>query len=109
MALRLGAEWTISPLWAIGGGLAFEPSPVPDGTIEPGFPQGDATVFALGASYNLPALSFDAGYSYHQYDTRKAFLARLRFPLPRHFQQPVPGLLHLGPLAPVGASGGFEI
>ena len=70
VGLRLGAEWTLSPQWALGGGLAFEPSPVPDETIEPGFPQGDAMVYAFGASYNLPGLSFDAGYSYHQYSDR---------------------------------------
>jgi len=70
VSLRLGAEWTLSPQWALGGGLAFEPSPVPDETIEPGFPQGDAMVYAFGASYNLPGLSFDAGYSYHQYSDR---------------------------------------
>jgi len=47
---------------------------VPDETLEPGFSQGDAKVFALGASYNLPALSFDAGYSYHQSSDRGAHL-----------------------------------
>lgn len=74
IGVRLGAEWTLSPQWALGGGLAFEPSPVPDETLEPGFSQGDAKVFALGASYNLPALSFDAGYSYHQSSDRGAHL-----------------------------------
>ncbi len=82
VSLRLGAEWTLSPAWALGGGLAFEPSPVPDGTIEPGFPQGDAMVFALGASYNLPGLSFDAGYSYQQFDDRKTFLDGYDLPYP---------------------------
>ena len=77
---RLGAEWTLSPTWALGGGLAYEPSPVPDATIEPGFPQGDALIYAFGASYNLPGLSFDAGYSYHQYDDRKAYLYNSEFP-----------------------------
>lgn len=74
VSLRLGAEWTLSPQWALGGGLAFEPSPVPDETIEPGFPQGDAMVYAFGASYNLPGLSFDAGYSFHQHEDRGAQL-----------------------------------
>ncbi|MEO7794150.1 MAG: outer membrane protein transport protein [Thermoanaerobaculia bacterium] len=73
VSLRFGADWTLSPRWALGGGLAFEPSPVPAETIEPGFSQGDTTVFAFGASYNLPGLSFDAGYSYHQSDNRQAF------------------------------------
>lgn len=82
VSLRLGAECTLSPQWSLGGGLAFEPSPVPDSTIEPGFSQGDTTVFAFGASYNLPGLSFDAGYSYHQSDDRKTDLSGYDFPYP---------------------------
>lgn len=74
VSLRLGAEWTLSPQWALGGGIALEPSPVPEATIEPGFPQGDALVLAFGASYNLPGLSFDAGYSYHQHSDTDARL-----------------------------------
>ncbi|MEO8197093.1 MAG: outer membrane protein transport protein [Thermoanaerobaculia bacterium] len=85
VALRLGAEWTLSPQWALGGGLAFEPSPVPDKTIEAGFSQGDTTVFAFGASYNLPGLSFDAGYSYHQSADRKADFDGYDFPYPGTF------------------------
>lgn len=71
VSLRLGAEWTLSPMWALGGGLAFEPSPVPDETLEPGYSQGDTTVIAFGASCNLPGLSFDIGYSFHQSDDRE--------------------------------------
>ncbi len=82
VSLRLGAEWTLSPQWALGGGLAFEPSPVPDETIEPGFSQGDTTVLAFGASYNLPGLSFDVGYSYHQSDDRKTDLSEFDFLYP---------------------------
>ena len=60
--------------WTAGGGLAWEPSPVPDATIEPGFPRGDAYVVALGGSYNLEGLSFDLGYSYYIYEDRDAVL-----------------------------------
>lgn len=81
VSLRLGAEWTLTPQWALGGGIALEPSPVPEATIEPGFSQGDALVLAFGASYNLPGLSFDLGYSLHQYSDRKAALAGFDFPI----------------------------
>jgi long-chain fatty acid transport protein len=74
VSLRFGTEWTLSPQWALGAGIALEPSPVPEATIEPGFPQGDALVLAFGASYNLPGLSFDAGYSYHQHSDTNARL-----------------------------------
>ncbi len=81
VSLRLGAEWTLSEAWALGAGIAREPSPVPDSTVEPGFPQGDAIVFALGASYNLPGLSFDAGYSFYRYSDRDAALRGFDFPV----------------------------
>jgi long-chain fatty acid transport protein len=81
VSLRLGAEWTLSPLWALGGGIAFEPSPVPESTIEPGFPQGDAVVLALGASCSFPGVAFDIGYSYYQYSDSKASLDGLDFPV----------------------------
>ncbi|MEO8276988.1 MAG: outer membrane protein transport protein [Thermoanaerobaculia bacterium] len=81
VSLRLGLEWTLSPQWTLGGGIAHEPSPVPTATIEPGFAQGDAMVVAFGASYNLPGLSFDAGYSYHTYSDRDADLAGVNSPV----------------------------
>lgn len=74
LSIRLGAEWTLpDPRWRLGGGLALEPSPAPDGAVEPGAPLGDATVYALGASFDLDArLSFDLGYSYHDFGSRDA-------------------------------------
>jgi long-subunit fatty acid transport protein len=54
----------------IYGGVAWEPSPVPGGRVEPGFPRGDALVYAAGVSYSLPNISFDLGYSLHDHDSR---------------------------------------
>lgn len=72
LSLRLGLEGDVSETLALYGGIALEPSPVPDETVEPGFPRADATVYAAGFSYNLPRLSFDVGYSFHDFDTRSA-------------------------------------
>ena len=72
LALRLGVEGEISDDWSVGGGIAFEQSPVPDATLEPGFPRGDAMVYAVGFSYNQPKISFDLGYSFHDFDQREA-------------------------------------
>ncbi len=72
IAVRLGAEGEITEEWSVGGGIAFEPSPVPGNTLEPGFPRGDAMVYALGASYNQDWISFDLGYSFHDYEERSA-------------------------------------
>lgn len=72
LSLRLAAEGNITDPFLIYGGIAWEPSPVSGGTVEPGFPRGDALVYALGASYSLEAISFDVGYSFHDHDNRGA-------------------------------------
>jgi long-chain fatty acid transport protein len=72
VSLRLGLEGDITDSFALFGGVALEPSPVSGENVEPGFPRGDAMVYALGFSYNLPQLSFDVGYSFHDHDNRNA-------------------------------------
>lgn len=72
ISLRLGLEGDITDRVMMYGGVAFEPSPVPNGTVEPGFPRGDAWVYGLGASYNFPDISFDVGYSRHEHERRGA-------------------------------------
>jgi long-chain fatty acid transport protein len=71
-ALRLGIEGDVTDSLTLFGGVASEPSPVPGNTLEPGFPRGDATVYAAGFSYNFPQISFDMAYSYFQYGNRGA-------------------------------------
>ncbi|HEX2642531.1 MAG TPA: outer membrane protein transport protein [Thermoanaerobaculia bacterium] len=70
LSIRFGLEGDITDRFALNGGVAFEPSPVPDRTVEPGFPRGDAWVYAAGFSYSFPDISFDVGYSRHQHDNR---------------------------------------
>jgi long-chain fatty acid transport protein len=71
-ALRLGIEGDVTDSLTLFGGVASEPSPVPASTLEPGFPRGDATVYAAGFSYNFPQISFDMAYSYFDYGNRGA-------------------------------------
>jgi long-chain fatty acid transport protein len=71
-SLRLGLEGVITDNFVLFGGIASEPSPVPDRTVEPGFPRGDAMVYGAGFTYNFPQLSFDVGYSFHDHDDRGA-------------------------------------
>jgi len=68
LSLRLGIEGDLTSAITLFGGIGFEPSPVRN--TEPGFPRGDATVYAAGISYNFPQLSFDLAYSLHQGQTR---------------------------------------
>src|SRR6202035_5519017 len=65
--LRLGVEGNVNDTLALFGGFGLEPSPVPSRTLEPGFPRGDAKIYAAGFTYNFPQISFDVGYSIHQY------------------------------------------
>jgi long-chain fatty acid transport protein len=65
LSLRLAAEGNLTDQVLVYGGIAREPSPVPLSRLEPGFPRRDATVYAVGASYSFPWISFDLGYSYH--------------------------------------------
>jgi long-chain fatty acid transport protein len=80
VSLRLGVEGDLTDQWTLAGGIAWEPSPVPDRTLEPGFPRGDDTVYAVGGSYNLPQISFDLGYSRHQFSSRTATGQEVFFP-----------------------------
>jgi long-chain fatty acid transport protein len=72
LSLRLGLEGEITDNVQLYGGLGWEPSPVRGNTIEPGFPRGDAVVYAAGFSYNFPQLSFDLAYSFHDHGNRGA-------------------------------------
>lgn len=71
-SLRLGLEGDITDNFLLFGGVASEPSPVPGSTVEPGFPRGDAMVYAAGFTYSFPRISFDVGYSLHEHDDRGA-------------------------------------
>jgi long-chain fatty acid transport protein len=70
LSARLGLEGNVGEHWLVSGGIAWEPSPVPDETLEPGFSRGDTLVYSLGFSYELRQVSFDVGYSFHDIDDR---------------------------------------
>ena len=70
--LRLGVEGNVTDHFLLFGGIALEQSPVPDHTIEPGFPYGDFMVYAAGFTYEFAWVSFDLAYSYHDFDSRRA-------------------------------------
>jgi hypothetical protein len=72
LSLRLGAEGELGAGWTLCGGVAFESSPTRGATLEPGFPRGDALVYAAGFGFDFPQLSFDLGYSLHDYDDQGA-------------------------------------
>ena len=73
--VRLGFEGDITDSLVAYGGVSREPSPVPARNLLPDFPRGDAMVYALGAGYNFPQISFDLGFSFHQHDTHRTAIA----------------------------------
>jgi long-chain fatty acid transport protein len=68
-SVRLGVEGDLGDSVLLYGGVAWEPSPVAERALEPGLPRGDAVVYAFGASYEFPQLSFDLGYSLHDHQS----------------------------------------
>jgi long-chain fatty acid transport protein len=70
LSIRLGLEGDLGDHWMLYGGVAYEPSPVPSSTVEPGFARGDAMVYGLGMGYTIRGISFDLGYSFYAYDDR---------------------------------------
>src|SRR5688500_3895028 len=68
VSVRLGVEGDISRKAVLSGGVAYEPSPVRSSQLEPGFPRGDAYIYALGWSYSFSQFSVDLGYSLHDHD-----------------------------------------
>jgi long-chain fatty acid transport protein len=71
LSVRLGLEGDVGERYKVMAGVAYEPSPVPSDRIEPGFPRGDAFVYAAGFSYDLPDVSFDVGLSFHDHANRR--------------------------------------
>lgn len=61
----LGATYRINDALKVRGGLAFDESPVPDGTRTPRIPDGDRYWVSIGASYTpAPWLEVSAGYTH---------------------------------------------
>jgi long-chain fatty acid transport protein len=82
LSIRLGLEGDVTDALTLAAGAAWEPSPVPDRRADPAFFRGDATIYAVGLTYSFPRLSFDLGYSFHDYDDRGATLVDRTFPPP---------------------------
>ncbi len=72
LSIRLGVEGDLSDQVSLFGGVSREESPVSGAAVSPGFPRGEAMVYAVGASYNFPQISFDLGYSLHEHERNRA-------------------------------------
>ena len=59
---KLGAEYALTPQWDLRCGVLYDPSPVPDDTLDPLVPTGDRLDFTLGFGYTRGALKVDVAY-----------------------------------------------
>ena len=60
--LSVGCDWNVSEEWVVRGGVAYLPTPVPDATMMPQFPESDKYVVGLGAGYRKEGSGLDVAY-----------------------------------------------
>ena len=61
---RLGAEWKVNTMIALRGSYLYDPTPIPDRTMDIQWPDADKHTFALGTGLNFGRISVDATIQY---------------------------------------------
>jgi len=69
--VRIGMEWQVSKVLALRGSYFYDPSPVPDGTMDFQWVDADKRTFALGAGLNFSRISIDGVLQYTMSDGRR--------------------------------------
>ena len=70
-AFRFGASYKATEKLALRTGYYFDPTPIPEGTLDPRLPGNDRNMVALGAGYKaMDNFTIDVAYSYIWTDTR---------------------------------------
>jgi len=68
-SVALGADYALSQVWTVRGGVQFDPTPTPDDLREPGVYDADRWIFALGATAALSeAVSVHGALAYSRFD-----------------------------------------
>ncbi|SCX80405.1 OmpP1/FadL family transporter [Desulfoluna spongiiphila] len=60
----IGMEWTVNPTVTLRGGYVWDPTPVPDESLDFIWPDGDKHIFSLGAGFTFGAFTIDIAASY---------------------------------------------
>ena len=61
----VGADYQVSPILMLRGGVQFDETPTPDTLREPGVPDSDRVLYAAGGSLQLrPSIALDAALGY---------------------------------------------
>jgi len=61
---RVGAEYRVNPQFTVRGGYMWDPSPVPEETLDPMMFDVSSNRFFLGASFDVWQVQVDVAYSY---------------------------------------------
>jgi len=70
-AIKAGIEYKATERISLRGGYVYENNPVPDHTLEPGFPDSDQHNISLGLGYRFDKLVIDAANLVTIYEDRK--------------------------------------
>ncbi len=62
--LRIGVEWQATKMLALRGSYFYDPTPIPDPTLDLQWADADKRTFALGVGLNCGALSLDSVLQY---------------------------------------------
>ena len=61
---RIGAEWKVIPMLTLRGSYIYDPTPIPEDTVDLQWPDADKHTFALGTGLNFGNVSIDATVQY---------------------------------------------
>ncbi len=64
MQIRFGAEYQLNKMIVLRGSYFYDPSPIPDDTLDFSWPDGDKKIYALGAGFNFGKITIDTVLQY---------------------------------------------
>jgi long-chain fatty acid transport protein len=69
--VKLGVEWQVNQILALRGSYFYDPTPIPDSSLDLQWPDADKRTFALGAGLNFGPISMDGVVQYSITDGRR--------------------------------------
>ena len=70
-AYRVGVQYTVTEWLDLRAGYIYDPSPIPNRTLDPLVPSGNRNLYCLGFGLNFEKFTFDFAYNYLDDESRK--------------------------------------
>jgi long-chain fatty acid transport protein len=70
-AYRFGAQYSVTDYLDLRAGIIYDPSPIPDRSLDPLIPSGDRWLYCVGFGAHYQKFAFDFAYNYLQDESRK--------------------------------------